>query len=741
MQKATQGYKEAMKLPLRHRGYIRARIGVVDAMAQENVEFNDSRNSLTYFSTPKKMLIGEASDRIYATFEQNFSKVDGSMYLLPREDAGMEYYNSGIVTNDIRGSVYITFNGITGFYLKGLTIDFGEYYPTKLRITCDTSSVIYDNDKRIFVTEDTFDNVSYFLIEPLEMVNGQGRMRIYDIVTGIANTFTNHHVKSYSFKDYVSPIADSIPSQDMTLVVNNFNLYYSPDNPDSALAYMAQEQEISVEFGYDVTGLGDIEFIKANNCYLKTWSANDSEAKFQAVDIFDYRLKDKYYNGLYRPEGITLYDLALDVFASAGMTSGYYVDNYLRRIVVNNPMPAVSQAQALQIIANAGRCTLSVDRDKRICLISDFVPDSYASVNNKMPYSHIDKLMTDTAKRHYAEMSHDYSLVDGSMYLIGDPATNTGYVSESIYVNGAWQGEPPQITIDFESEWSFFGLTIMFANVAPQEFEVVTYLRGTVVQRFMVNDPPIQWFTPDEFDTLDKLVVTFTKGPENSRVFVDSFLIGDVTDYTLERTPDLQGAPNGTRQNRIKSIGVNYTQYFDSDTDIRDLKQGEIDLPAGETTETFYFPNPAYGFVASIKEGDATIQIVDNSSYYVTVLFSSSNGGTVKYAISGYEYRIVETPFIKPYNALGEEIMWSNPLIGNTAHAGDMAEWLATYFLGDVEYDIDWRGDPRVDANDLFYLELKDRATVLIRAYQNELSFNGGWTGSIKARKAVVSWR
>ena len=60
------------------------------------------------------------------------------------------------------------------------------------------------------------------------------------------------------------------------------------------------------------------------------------------------------------------------------------------------------------------------------------------------------------------------------------------------------------------------------------------------------------------------------------------------------------------------------------------------------------------------------------------------------------------------------------------------------YYVGDVEYEISWNGDPRTDANDLFFLELKNRENTMVRAYQNELKFSAAWSGSLKARKAVL---
>lgn len=158
-------------------------------------------------------------DKVYATAEQDFTRVDGSMYFLPaaREDVS---YNNGIVTNDILGNIYIDFNGVKGLDIKGLTIDFGEYYPTSFTVEYDAGVQNYENNNQIFVTEDVFNGISYFKITPREMMNGQGRFRIYQFTCGITNIFTNMEVMNYSMKNFVSPISETIPSQDMTLTVD-----------------------------------------------------------------------------------------------------------------------------------------------------------------------------------------------------------------------------------------------------------------------------------------------------------------------------------------------------------------------------------------------------------------------------------------------------------------------------------------------------------------------------------------
>lgn len=237
MQNASKEYKESMRQPFRNRGYIRVSIGVVNSDAQKNASADDSRNNLTYYSNTKNLFNGYTVDKPYATCERDFTKVDGTMYFLPKESSGMQYYNNGIVTQDFMGTIYIRFNTSYSLDIKGLKINWGEYYPIDFTIENDTNTRSYEgNNKANWTTEDTFDGTTYLIIRVSKMANPYLRLRIQEFTAGISNTFTNKDVKSYVAKDFVSPIAETVPSQDLTLVVDNQNLYYSPDNPESALA-------------------------------------------------------------------------------------------------------------------------------------------------------------------------------------------------------------------------------------------------------------------------------------------------------------------------------------------------------------------------------------------------------------------------------------------------------------------------------------------------------------------------
>ena len=749
MQTVSKEYKKSISQPLRNRGYIKVTIGVVNSDAQKSVSVEEG--NLAYFANPTAPLDGIVPTRIYGTCEKNFSKVDGSMYFLPPEGSS-SYYNNGIVTEELVGAIYFKFETQGSFDIKGLVINFGDEYPTILEIENDTVKHRYANDKAEFTTEDVFDGTTFIIVRALRMRNEKTRLRIYNFTCGIANVFTNNEIISFNSKEYVSPITETVPSQDTTVVVDNQNLYYSPDNAESALAYMEIGQEIKVAFGYDVDGKGKIEWLPETTTYLKTWSATDVQAKFTGTDRFDY-LTDKYYDGHFYKDGITLYDLAIDVLTDAGITDTreYFLDNYLKKVKVYNPLPIVTHAEALQIIANAGRCALSTDRQKRIHIQSSFVPDMNIRANNQTDYSNVKNVLNTNFKEGYAVMSNDFSIVDGSLLFIpeGDYLENVGYVSESIADADGKFIQNPIITVGLESIFEAYGLTITFRNVAPQEFVIRTYNDGVLVEKRTFTDPDVNFITNDVFLLFNSMEIEFTKGYPNSRIFIDNILVDNVTDYTLRQKIDLTQNYTATRKDKIKSINVERTIYSEAVGEAVELKNEEIDVDVGETEYTVYFTKPSYEYsVEALEEienewvaSDVSVEVVKSNNYYIVLNFTATESKTIKYVIKGKEYVTDYQWYIQKHNDNGIVREWRNPLISSVSLARDLEEWLATYFLGDVEYNIPWRGDPRTDANDLYYLETKSAGTQLIRGYENTINFNGVWSSTIKARRAALEWQ
>lgn len=740
MQAVSDAYIESMKSPFRNREYIRASIGIINSDAQNNA-IADKTNTFTYFSDTKKPFTDYSVNQVYATAEENFSKVDGSMYFLPKQESGLSYYNNGMVTEALLGQIRISFSGLTALDIKGLTIDFGDCYPTKFTVENESVKYQYENNNPRFVTEDVFDGTSFILIKPTEMVNGQGRLRIRKINFGIVDSFGNDEVLSYSLNEFVSSTTEKLPSKDIELVVDNQDSFYNPDNLESAIGYLELGQEVKVSFGYDVSGNGDIEWLPEMLTYLKSWNATDEKAQFICTDLFD-SMVGTYYKGIFREQGISLYDLAVDVFEDAGISADkYYIDSYLKDIFVYNPIPPVKHSEALQIIANAGRCALYDDRDGRIHLQASFKPDMSISSNGETKYSKVSNILNDTKKDAYAVCSKDFSKVDGSLFFMPQNQSeykNVGYVSEQIANSDGVFTENPKLTVFLESGFIAYGFKVNFRNIVPKEFVIRTYYEDTEVETLTVNPTSENYDTQKRFELFDKVEIEFTKGYPNSRVFIDNITVGDVTNYHIERD-DLNSSPVSLRQDKVRKISVIRNNYYKDNTQ-QELLTEEVELNPTDVERTFYFREPSYDLSVTVEENNVIkASIVDKSNYFVRVKFTGVTGkSTVRVRIDGKEYKREINRYVVSHNQNGEDIEWDNPLISTESLAKELEIWLASYYLGRVTYEIDWRGDPRVDANDLFYYELKDGREQMIRAYENSLSFNGAWSGKIKARAVVV---
>lgn len=743
MQQASDAYKKSIKQPIRNRAYIRATIGLINQEAQKTAKIKQEDNKLAYFTDSDNVFNGCNVTRIYATAEQDFSKVDGTMYFLPYKDSNMKYYYNGIVSNSLKGAFIIDFEKSAGLDIKGLSIDFGSEYPTLFLIQWDEGELEFQNNNNFFTTEHIFANTTWMKIIAEQMKSDNTRFRMYEITFGIAKTFGNDSVLKYSFSDYVSPISETIPSQDMVLEIDNQNLYYSVDNPDSAFAFLEVGQEIRVSFGYD-TGDEGIEWIHENTCYLNTWKADDTKARFTASDIFDF-VEGYYYKGAYRADGITLYDLAADVLQDAGIYEDqYFLDLCLKKIVVHNPMPTVKHVEALQIIANAGRCILYQDRSKRICIKSDFIPDMSVSTNGVTEYSNTEELLKNTSKDAYAIQSNDFSIVDGSIYFIpqNENYKKIGYVSNCIADSDGNFEENPQITINAEIAFNAYGLIINFRNVPPEEFIITTYNQGEMLKKFKVNNPAEYWFTEEVFENFNEMKIEFSKGHPNSRITIDNILVSDVTDYVLERNVDIYGNPTGERKAKVKTISVLHSVYKMNNEEMEIVSE-KIVLSDKVTRQTLYFSEAYYDLNVNVDSAYVIANIVECSNYMAVLEFEklSNSNIEISFSVSGKKYNINKYPVLKKYNPYGQEIIWENPLISDAIHAAKIRDWIAVCLTGDVEYEIYWRGDPRIDAGDLMYLELKDRKLALIKTYQNILNYNGAWDCTSKSRKAVVKWQ
>lgn len=746
MQYVSAEYRAAMKQAARNKSYMMINLGLINQTAQKNSEVQNE--GFTYFANLITPMSSEAVSQVYATFENDFSKVDRTMYFLPREGSKLSLYNGGIVTEELCGqgeepAVMIRFNTEDPVELKGLTLEFGDAYPVKFKVQTDAGEVEYENDSTKFVTDDAFDGITFMRIAATEMKNGIARFRIHNIIFGMGIIFENEKIISANLKSTISPISESIPSIDFSVTIENMDRYYNVDNDDSAINYMATTQEMEVYYGYTLND-GRIEWVKGATLYMHEWSADDKQAKFSAVDVFEY-MQDEYKKGKYRPEGITLYDLAVDVFEDAGIHSdAYWIDPYLKGVVIHNPMPVVMHKECLQLIANAGRSVVMVNRDGIIMLKSSFEPEKAVEANQCIEYGNVQSLLLDEEYAEYAAFEKNYAQASGKQYFMprNKNYMQVGYVSESISDADGNFAENPIITLTLESAYTFFSLTLLFGSIQPVEFVITTYNNGARLKRFKSKSMSEKTVVNYDFIDTDKITIEFTKAAPHNRIHLRRILFGEETDYEIAYD-DLTDTPKGTRLENVKELQLVRTIYAEG-TELKDLTSEEIILAAGEETEVeLDFSKAVHGISAVCLvdkvEQDFGAEIIESSSYWCKVRITRppEEDTAVVLKVKGYEYSISTANEVVNLNFNGSVLTWENPLISTVENAKKLAEWIGEYYKSRNQYELKFRGDPILDCNDLAYLESKYVEDLLVRLEEVALKFSGSLSGTLVARRKM----
>ena len=737
MQKVSKAYKESMKSSLRERAYIMISFGLVNQEAQAKATVDNG--SYAYYSNKDNIFGEHIDDTVYATLEEEFTKVDGSMFFLPRATEGGRYYDTGIVSDKLvseaRCEVVISLNTIATDF-KGLAINFGENYPVDFDIVGSTGQTIEfrGNTKSKWSTEEVFENTTYIKLVFYKMKNPQSRLRIYSIMFGYGLVYYNDSVMSSALDSYVSPIGADVPQFDFSVTLKNYDHYFNVDNPNSAINYLETGQEMDIMYGYQTPGSDTIEWIQGNHLWCSEWESNDNTATIRCQDIFR-NMDGEYVKGLYSAAGKSYYALAEEILKDAGI-SEYYIDPRLKKLYSNNPIPRVKYKEALQMIANACRCVLTQSRDGKVQIKSNFMPSASIATNGEETYSNAANVLTDTPKVEYATLAGNYTPTDGTMFFLprnGKAALTTGYVSKEISgANGTFT-KNPVVTITMEAIRAYYGLKLVFGTALPAAFTIRTYKGGEPVNEYPVEKDEINTTSIilRDFDDFDVMKIEFTKTAEPyNRIVLNYFSLSDVVDFTMNRR-DMTSSPKAIKQELIKEVIVPCYTYQENNRE-ENLVYEDIDVVAGEV-ETYYIQDPSYGYKVKLDEVEGKATVVAWSNYFVTIKFNVT--GSFKLEVQGYRYKIVEKYVTVSLNARGKTVKWKNPLISNTTMANELAAWLSDYYTAGIEYEYDTRGNPELDATDIVYQENEFHDGMRVNIYRHTVNFKQAFSGRVTARR------
>lgn len=737
MQKVSKAYKESMKSSLRERAYIMLSFGLVNQEAQAKAKI--SNGDFAYYSN-KDNIFGEHDDStIYATLEENFTKVDGSMFFLPRQTPNGSYYDTGVISKKLVSEAVceltISLNTIA-IDFKGLTINFGENYPVNFDVIGSTGQTIEfrGNDKAEWSTEETLENTTYIKLRFYTMKNPQSRLRIYFIRFGYGLVYYNDSVMDSRLESYISPIGADVPQIDFSVQLKNYDHYFNVDNPKSAINYLETGQEMDILYGYQLPDSDEIEWIQGNHLLCSEWESDDNTATIRCQDIFR-NMDSEYVKGLYSQTGKSYYALAQEILRDAGVTK-YYLDPRLKKLFTNNPIPRVQHKEVLQIIANACRCSLAQTRYGDIQIKSSFMPSASVSTNGETSFSKAENILAESEKDEYATLAQDYTPVDGSMFFIprnGSPTVNTGYVSQQISGADGKFTINPIVTISMEAIRAYFSMELVFGTSLPAAFVIRTYNGGELVNEFPIGSDEISRRTViirdfDDFEVM-KIEFTQTETPYN-RIVLNRFSLSNVANFTMTRK-DMTSSPKAIKQELIKEVIVPCYTYQPG-TREENLVNEDVVITAGQV-ETYYMQDPSYGYRPKLNEQEGLADVVDWGNYYVTLKYKVS--GEYRLEVQGYRYRIVERYATKTLHARGKTIKWANPLISDMTMANDLAEWLADYYTAGIEYEYNTRGNPEIDPTDIVFQENEFHKGMKVNIYRHTINFRQSFSGRVTARR------
>lgn len=671
MIKASNAYKSAMQKKIRDRAYISITLGVVNGDAQNTAYFD---GDYAYWGNKVLPFRNDAEYTEYATLEQNYMRVDGQMYFLPRETSGLyQLRNAPLTTKNVMETVKVAFP--QEYSIKGLTIDFGKYYPTSFKIVTDEKELIYTSDKHDFSTTDVIGDTTNIQIIPISMVGGNKRLRVEKIVMGVGLTYRNNDVSTTSFEEFVNGISAEIPYRKLSVTILDKNNVYNVDDDNSFINFLETGQKMELSYGM-VLSDKTVEWHKKATMLLTDWNSKKNQMSFTANDVLstleeNYTIGNKIYDR-------TAYAEAISILTDAGFEPDeYFVDDCLRDVSLHNPMPEASHKECLQLLCNASRCILFVDSDGRVNIKANFAnvidpADMQVTSNGTAWWGNATNVLYGN-NNVYAELTRNFMRVDGSQFFLprntGTAIEQTGYVTSNASDENGLFSENPVLTLKLPAAYTYYGLYISFQGNPPKEMKVSTYNGDTLLKTFKYDDLKEKSLLNDEFENFDSIRFEITKAYPKNRVLIDKISFGDLSDYELKKDYMTEN-PYGYAERKTKDVFVK----------IYTFQNGE----------------------------DNTPQVVEDNVYLKK---SINNTGEIRYC--------------------------ENQLISTEDHARTVAEWLGNYYANNISYDVQYRGDPVLEAADIIFMESDIVNNLQVEVETHKLSFNGAFSGSLQLRRAM----
>ncbi len=394
MYNVSTAYKQEIEKPVRNPSHIRITFGITntDAVAVSTATDN---GHLSY-SDVNSVDLGLSVASPYATLEPKRWLLNGAFSIANLSNPTYQGYIGNELSNaqgewSINPTITINFSDYQQF--AGLSFEFDnngrEWHPESFKVEAlkDGTGVFnktFSPTDEYFVINDQIPPCNEIIITYLKNNNPFSRARLEGLIYGIVERMTAADISACNCTREVDLISSSYPKYDFNFTIFDKNGEYNPENPQGVWEYLETRQPVQVAIGYELNS-GNIEWMPWANTYTSgEFSVNgtgiNTKVEIKSVGLINH-LTQEYGEGKYYENGRSLYDLAYDVMNYAGFGGAIEVDESLKNIISMQPLPIDKINNLLQLIANAGRCVLNVERGGTISIkpekttVEDFTMD------------------------------------------------------------------------------------------------------------------------------------------------------------------------------------------------------------------------------------------------------------------------------------------------------------------------------------------------------------------------------
>lgn len=378
--------------------------------------------------------ITEVSKKL-ATLEHNYFLLDGTHVLPDETDNGEAGWWSDEIS-DSNGNLLqiLEFNFTEDQSSIGFTIIFDdradEYaLDFKIEIFDALNSLLSEdnvvgNTKHTYISETPTDGYRKVRIT-FTKTKPYRRVRVCEVVFGIIQTFDKTNTTDVRLLYELSPNMENLPSNELTVTIENLDRKYNLINPKGIYKYLQQGQGLNVELGVG-SKRDNIEYADMGRFYFTQATAEDSAMTAQIVAHDPIYALDR---GLYR-KGLnttdTVGNIVNDIIADSGLGMSVSMPTDIANRVIGRNTPIVSHREALRMVAQASMCCCYWDRTDTLV---------FAELTETEPTDTLDNDNMYTPAR--VEVTEYINVAEVTYYSFRDPdLTDDEIYKDIIPING-----------------------------------------------------------------------------------------------------------------------------------------------------------------------------------------------------------------------------------------------------------------------------------------------------------------